>query len=224
MVSTEEVQSMMQQGMTQQQIIENLKQRGSNDQEISMAISQAQIKGAVNSQSADSFPDQGGAPEAGDNFAGMEPSISQQSAPATQQVEQNFDQYNTQQNYSGYYDPNQAQMAGGGYDSYQPYQGAMSPDIISEIAEQVTSEKMSQVRDRLEKVIDFRTTAETKIESLTKRIERIESILDRLQLSLLQKMGEYINDVHDIKTEMQETQKSFKKLAGENKTQKPTSS
>ena len=101
----------------------------------------------------------------------------------------------------------------------------MSTDIISEIAEQVTSEKMSTVRDRLEKVLDFRETTEVKLESLSKRIKHIEMIIDRLQLSLLQKMGEYVNDVHDIKTEMQETQKTFKRLVDDRKDSKrPTSS
>jgi hypothetical protein len=96
---------------------------------------------------------------------------------------------------------------------YQPYQEAMSSDIITEISEQVVTEKLSAMQDKLEKALDFRTVADTKITSLNERLRRIEQILDRLQLSILQKVGDYTNDVRDIKHELLETQKSFKALA-----------
>ena len=67
----------------------------------------------------------------------------------------------------------------------------------------------------MEKSISFRTVAEAKLVNLDDRLRRIEQILDRLQLSLLQKMGNYVNDVSDIRIEMEETQKSFKKLLPE---------
>jgi len=99
------------------------------------------------------------------------------------------------------------------YQQYQPYQEAMSSDVITEISEQVVAEKLSAMQDKLEKALDFRTVAEARITSLNERLRRIEGILDRLQLSILQKVGDYVNDVRDIKQELLETQQSFKAIA-----------
>jgi len=98
------------------------------------------------------------------------------------------------------------------YVQYQPYQETMSSDVITEISEQVVSERLEGIQDKLEQAIDFRTVAEARISSLNERLVRIEKIMDRLQLSLLQKVGEYVNDVSDLKHELGETQKSFKAL------------
>jgi hypothetical protein len=95
---------------------------------------------------------------------------------------------------------------------YQPYQEAISSDIVTEVAEQVVSERLAVLQERLEKAIDFRTTADARLVALEDRLVRIEQIMDRLQLSLLQRMGEYVQDVRDVKQELQETQKSFKAI------------
>ncbi|MBU0466435.1 MAG: hypothetical protein KJ718_03355 [Nanoarchaeota archaeon] len=98
---------------------------------------------------------------------------------------------------------------GGMYPQYQPYQEAMSSDVITEISEQVVSERLSVLQDKLEKVIDMRTVFEANIFSLGERLQRMEKIIDKLQLSILQKVGEYMTDVKDVKKELEETQKSF---------------
>lgn len=96
------------------------------------------------------------------------------------------------------------------YSQYQPYQEAMSSDMITEIAEQVVTEKLAIMQDRLEKAVNFRTVADARISNVNERLKRIEKIIDRLQLSLLQKVGEYMTNVQDLKQELEETQKSFK--------------
>ena len=98
----------------------------------------------------------------------------------------------------------------GGYEQYQPYQESISSDVITEISEQVVSDKLAQIRDNIEKTLDFRNSAETKLESLDDRLKKMEAIINRLQLSVLQKIGDYVNDVQDLKKELIETQKSFK--------------
>ncbi len=95
---------------------------------------------------------------------------------------------------------------------YQQYQETLSSDLISEIAEQVVSEKLSVLQDRFERVLDFKSVAETRVASIDERLRRIEQIIDRLQLSLLQRVGDYMMNVEDLKQEMEETQKSFKAL------------
>ena len=110
-----------------------------------------------------------------------------------------------QQDYSaGYQDPNQQQ----GY-SQQQY-SSMSSDTVNEIAEEVVAEKFFNIKKELEKVIEFRTEVQAKMEYLDERLKRIEKIIDRLQLSVLQKVGDYMTNVEDIKKELDEVQKTFK--------------
>lgn len=98
------------------------------------------------------------------------------------------------------------------YQDYYQYPSNLSSDTITEISEQVVSEKLSLIRDRLEKIIDLKNTFETQISQLDERLKRIEKIIDQLQLSVLQKIGEYASNINDIKHELIETQKSFKVL------------
>lgn len=149
-----------------------------------------------------------------EEYSGMQPSMlgapQAQIQPQTQPMQQYPDQYTTPQEQYG---APQDQYAGyDAYSQYQPYQQQVSSDIITEISEQVVSEKLSSMQDRLEKAIDFRTVAEAKMTSLAERLKRIEEIMDRLQLSILQKVGDYVSDVGDIKKEIRENQESFKAL------------
>lgn len=105
-----------------------------------------------------------------------------------------------------------------GYD-YQDYgNGGFSSDTIAEIAEQVISERISDMRKPIEKVIDFKTTAETRMDSIDERLKRIEKTIHTLQSSVLGKVGEYITNISDIKQELIETQKSFAKIHSHTKT------
>jgi len=97
----------------------------------------------------------------------------------------------------------------GAYPQYQPYQEAMSSDVITEISEQVVSEKLMHMHDKLEKALDMRTVIDAKVSNLDERLKRMEKVIDRIQLSILQKVGEYLTDVKDVKKELEETQKSF---------------
>jgi len=100
------------------------------------------------------------------------------------------------------------------YSQYQQYQPqSINPDTITEISEQVVDEKLAGLRNQIEKSLDIKNSMESKINYLDERMKRIEKILDRLQLSVLQKVGEYISSVGDIKKEIIETQKSFKAMA-----------
>jgi hypothetical protein len=170
-------------------------------------------------------PAPGDAPVQG-GYAGMQPSMLGASEEEDQQQDGEYmqQQPRNQQMGTATYPAEMDYGSGAGnyaadayatdaYQQYQPYQEVMSSDVITEISEQVVTEKLSVMQDKLEKALDFRSVAETRISSLNERLRRIEQILDRLQLSILQKVGDYINDVRDIKHELLETQKSFKAIA-----------
>ena len=111
----------------------------------------------------------------------------------------------SQQQYSGGYG-----QADYGVGQYQPYQEAMSSDIITEISEQVVEDKLSGMREKMEKAINFGNIAESRIMAVDKRLKRIEQIIDTLQISLLQRVSEYVTDIKDIKNEIEETHKTMK--------------
>ena len=98
--------------------------------------------------------------------------------------------------------------------SYDYNQAPLSSDTIMEISEQVVSEKLSDVRKKLEKIASFKTELETKTESIEERLKRVEKIIDTLQSSVLRKVGDYVTNVEDIKHELIETQKTIGKAMG----------
>ena len=102
-------------------------------------------------------------------------------------------------------------------DSYPEYSNygsssSFSADTISEIAEQAVVEKLSSMRNEMDAILDTKSLLDSKINSLDERLKRLEKMIDRIQLSVLQRVGEYVSNVEDIKREMVETQKSFKSL------------
>ncbi len=219
-----DIKKMQAEGKTEQEIIAALRQQGVSAREIVEALSQSKIKEAVAGEQEIAAPSPYGAtpqqaqqepmmPMSGADVIpqqAQEMQPSPQAAPAEQAM-----QYPSPQ-------PAQAQPAQGAYPSYpeyqqypqyQPAQGGISPDTITEISEQVVSEKLSPLRKDIEKVIDLKTTMESKLEYLDERLKRIEKIIDRLNLSIMQKVGDYMTNIDDIKKEIVETQKSFKAMA-----------
>ena len=69
----------------------------------------------------------------------------------------------------------------------------------------------------MDEAISFRNEIETRVNGMDDRLKRIELIIDKLQMSVLEKVGEYVIDVSDIKKELVEMQKSFGALVPEMK-------
>lgn len=235
MALNDDIKLLQQQGKNEIQVRTELLQKGYTSQQVSDGLAQSQIKEAVSGLRSEpnvlSSPEgSGGAGDAagrgplGQNFDGMQPSLflqsgqenTSQSAPGPQVAALSSppaasppEMYAQPYNDEG----DSGQYPSYGAESYQPYQQTMSSDLMADVAEQIVSDKLSYVEEKIDKVLDFRTTAETRIRVLEERLSRIEQILDRLQLSLLHRMGEYVQDVRDIKQELVETQKSFKSIA-----------
>lgn len=207
MTILEDVRGMQQQGFSDEQIIQSLRDKNVPYRDIADALTQSKIKIAVESpetqQENPEYPTQLG--------EGMEPSLMNQEmpqneapqptdyyppAPAPQEYPQQYPQY---QDYPQQYPPEYAQPAA-------------SADMISEISEQIVAEKFSEIRKQLEKVIDLKTGFESKVSYIDERLKRIEKVIDTLQSSVLRKVGDYVTNVQDLKTELVETQKTFAKL------------
>jgi hypothetical protein len=150
--------------------------------------------GAYSAQPGDPYATM--VPETGE-YAGMQPSMLNQPGGEYGQVGQEY--------AGGVQDPYGAEA----YPMYQPYQEAMSSDVITEISEQIVNERLSALQDKIEKILDMRTVVEANMTNLNDRLKRMEKIVDQMQVSILKKVGEYMTDIQDVKKELEETQKSF---------------
>ena len=240
MTTLEEVKSMQNQGIVEEQIVQALREKGRSYREIADALAQSRIKAAV---------EQPLEPEAGNYYPdtqsteGMQQSI-MTLPPAPIQTPQQQEPYQDnspiipqyqeqplpvpmpqsesqpQQYPQSQFSPQtQEQYPSSAYDTSQQYSqsSSISPDIVSEIADQIVTEKFSEIKKHLEKVIDFRTSIDSKVESIDDRLKRIEKVIDTLQSSVLRKVGDYVTNVQDLKSELIETQKTFAKLLPEHK-------
>lgn len=228
----EEIGKMRQAGRSEQDISAVLKQRGFSDEEVSNLVSQTQIKEAIDSSAVPVPTPQAETQDYNQNteyqtpYFGLRPTTEELGSPQMQQQypqesipvpspmgmqeeypPQEYSQQPPQEYPQEYQQPSQE-----GYDygqqQYAP-SSAISSDTITEIAEQVVMEKLSKITKNLEKTLDLKTTLDAKLFNLNERLQRIEKIIDRLQLSILQKVGEYVVNVSDLKKELVETQKSF---------------
>jgi hypothetical protein len=214
----DDIKLMQNEGRSEQEISSALQSRGYAPQEIGNALAQAKIKEAV-AGGANVAPDAsantqtGGAmqPSMLGNSVSDEPQSPELESVGTPQYPPSAQQY-AQPYTTAPVSPQQ------GYGYSDQYYASQSADAISEIAEQIVAERVEKIRQELVRTAESRHLMETKLEYLDERLKKIERVIDRLQLSILQKVGEYMTNVEDLKTEVVETQKSFKSLLASTRT------
>ena len=213
----DDINNMKNQGMQDKEISKRLQEKGASPKTIEDAFNQMRIKKAVSAESS------------GDE--GMEPSIMKAGSPSlyvpkTQEIEHDSEsfyspqpaplpQFNEEPQAPAYGDYNQ--------EEYSPQEGYVEPgmggvadtDTIMEIAEQVFSEKIKREQKQIEILNEFATLAEAKISNDHERIKRIEEIIDKLQIAILEKIGSYGRNLDTIKNEMGMMQESFEKMVPE---------
>lgn len=181
---------MRRQGIPDEEIISQLREQGFSPKEINDALSHSEIKDAVSREnSEDAVP----SPE-GDVYTPQQQNYSpQEQQPATQE-------YYPQENY----------YSQGGY--AQP--AGINSDTIVEISEQVFEEKSKKMKKSVDELNEFKSISQAKIENALDRIKRIEAVIDKLQISILEKIGSYGSNLEGIKKEMSMMQDSFGKMVG----------
>lgn len=212
----EDIKRMQAEGRSEQEIASQLQGRGYAQQEVYEALAQAKIKNAVSGTGENTAGSEEHAmPSAG---GAMQPSMLQSGAtdepPSPElnaQAEYAPAPYPSQAPYAQPYTAAPPGQQGYGYQE-QPYYPGPSTDAITEMVEQIIVERTNVLHQEITKGQETRQLIETKIEYIDDRLKKIERIIDRLQLSVLQKVGEYVGNVEDLKTELVETQKSFKSL------------
>jgi hypothetical protein len=219
MGNVEDIMKLKREGRQDQEIAYILEQRGASQKEIQEALNAAQIKNAISK------------PESPNNYQTISVNNPKESNPS--QIQEMYNPYEPSpmenapsnesapptypEEYQTPY-PQDSQGTPPAQENYSPQEypqysaSSASPELMDELIDQVITQKLSKITDRLEKALDFKNIIETKVDYLQDRLKRIESTIDRLQLSVLQKVGDQLTGLDDIKKEIQETQKSFKSL------------
>ena len=176
MATLDKVSQLQSQGLQDPDIAKKLKDDGHSPQEINDALNQAKIKSAV-SQSPESQMQQQPLQQTAQPIPQQD---HQQFQPPKQQAPQqqepqthNQEQQSQEQEY--FYPESQAY----GEDAFYPQQSAIDPNTITEIAEQVLSEKFEEFKEKTGDVSSLKTEIQDKIENLDERLKRID-----LRLSL----------------------------------------
>ena len=194
MALLDRVAQMQEQGLTDYDIANSLKQEGFSPKEVNDAINQSKIKTAVSQE-----PDyQNGLMQSMQTE--MQPSI----MPSTKEIQEAQMQYQEPQyQETQEYYPQQAQ------EYYQPQIGT---DTITEISEQVVEEKLAGIKKNIGNIAEFKTIVESRIIDLNERLLKIENTIDKLQSAIIGKIGNYGQSIQDINTEMRAMQESFGKV------------
>lgn len=195
----DQVIQMRNQGIPEEEIINHLKDQGVTPKAISDALSQAEIKSAVSSET-----NEAPYPESFNEY----PQTYNANAPYP-----NANVYSpqTQEMPKPYNAPQEEYYPMEGYQEYAPEQG-VSSDTLIEISEQVFAEKIKKIQKQIDILNEFMVLAKTKIENNSERLKRIEETFDRLQSAILEKIGSYGSGLESIKKEMSMMQDSFGKI------------
>lgn len=200
MAALEQVIQMKNQGYSDQDVINELSQQGVSPREINDALKQAQIKNAVSGTDQGMQPSmmEGGEEIPAPSANQYQPATQEQTyAPAPEQA------YAPQEQQQQYYAP---EAAVGGYAP------GIDTDTVMEIADQIFSDKIKKVQTQMDATSQAAILLQTKFDNLSERLKKIETIIDKLQISILEKIGSYGQNLENIKDEMSMMQDSFSKM------------
>jgi len=224
----DDINNMRNQGVSDREISMRLQEKGASPRIIEDAFNQLRIKKAVSAEYS--------------GEEGMEPSIMNENhkydasppapipsslyIPKTQEIGHESEELYAPAPIKGGSQSNEAiespAMYGTEYpqEEYYPQEmygtdqggGVYDTDTLIEIAEQVFSEKIKKEQKELESLKEFATLVETRITNDHERIKRMEEIIDKLQVAILEKIGSYGRNLESIKNEMGMMQESFEKM------------
>jgi len=220
MATLEKVMQMQQQGISDAEISTQLRNDGVSATEIDNSLNQAKIKNAVSpqvgtaptqapqegmqasimpSQPAPTAQTQPQTPPMAEDLSARlsaaaheEESAAftpQQQTPQPPEVyppQEGFSQEQTQQD--DYYQ--QTPQAYSQQDYYAPQPG-MDTETISEIAEQVATEKLNDYKKKVGDIASFKNTIQDKVNDIDDRLKRIEDSIAKLQQAIIGKIGEF---------------------------------
>ncbi len=203
----EQVMQMKEKGIPENEILGTLQEKGVAPKAIQDALSQAQIKQAVSEKEDSENGPPVPKPPVPSPYVPKTKEISEEEiyVPKPQETpkQESYPQYPPEQPQQFYQQEN--------YGSYPEIEEDNTNTLI-EISEQVFSEKIQKIQKQVENFNEFKALAQIKIESSEKRLQRMENMIDKLQISILEKIGSYGENLGNIKKEMSMMQDSFTKM------------
>jgi len=217
MGTLEKVMQMRQQGSTDPQIIDSLKQEGISPKEINDALSQSQVKSALtNEQNIQGNMTSVTSDMSQQNMQNMIPSMTEssqatmpsskpetssenmsinmmapQSAPGT--IQPTYPMQNTmpmlQETIQPTYPMQETQQYQYPEYQYTEYQNQGDIGTINEIAEQIVEEKTSSLKKQISSFKKFQEEIALDVEKLNERLTKIENTLNDIQSAILGKVG-----------------------------------
>ncbi len=185
------VLSMKQQGLTNNQIVQNLQRQGYEAHDIFDAMNQADIKGGVGGiPSGGQYPDMPAvdnpiqAPQP-QGFQPQPPPPPAMGAPAPPPL-------------------NQAQPA--------YFNQSSDKERIEEIAESIIDEKWSDLMKSVEKIIAWKEKTESEIAKIHQEFDNLKESFANLQKGILGKVSEYDTHIASVGTEIKALEKVFQKI------------
>lgn len=219
MGALDQIRQMRREGFSEQEISDNLQEQGISPNSITDAFSQARIKEVVEGenemQENDFTPEEGTAVSSFEESSLGEIPL----GPGTPSPFSTPKTYAPQEMPPAqYYSPQEpAYSQPPETESYSPQEGyeesreGFGTDTIIEVAEQVFEEKIKKLSQQISNFKEFSTIAETKFSNFENRLKKIESIIETLQIKILEKVGSYGDGLESIKKEMTMMQDSFSK-------------
>jgi triacylglycerol esterase/lipase EstA (alpha/beta hydrolase family) len=200
---------MKSQGRSDSEIINDLKEQGIPPKMIQEAMAQAQIKEVVTKREMDDMQQsimnrqQLNQQETYEDYPADQ--TMQAPAPDAYYDQGQFAQQDMYSYPQGDYPQDQQQQ-------YYSYSGTTDTGTLIEIAEQVFTDKIKKIEKQIEALNEFKVLTDTRLNTAEERLKRIETMIDKLQISILEKIGGYGDNLDSIKKEMSMMQDSFAKV------------
>ncbi len=186
-IPVDHVISMRSQGLSNNQVIQNLQRAGYSVDLINNAINQADIKEGI---VATPFQMNAGASTMPSSRGGnpMYPMSSQQMEM-----------------------PNQGSQSMGGFSGGSSGDG-QTEERIQEIAEAIIEEKWAELITNVNKILDWKDATETRIARIEQAMQDMKDSFDRLHEGVLGKISDYDHGLQDVGTEIKALEKVFQKI------------
>ena len=201
----EQIDQMKQEGFKDSQIFQNLREQGFSPKQINEALEQSNIKSAVYNDSQ----------QQGEMQPSIMPPVSQETEEpqfAEGAYSAATEEYSSQQMPQESYGLEQPGYSGYSEYGYQTAGAGTDIETITEISHQIVDEKLEKIKKQIQEISKIKTELQSKTENIDERLKRIEMGIDRLQTTILGKIGEYWRGISDLKEEMHATQESFSKV------------
>jgi hypothetical protein len=192
----DQVKNMRAQGLDDNQIIQSLQRDGYTSSQIFDALNQADLVSGAPQQ----------APTPPQTQAAVPPAQTSP-APPPAQPEPDYSQ--------SYAQPSQpAQDYGPAY-SQPAYDQPQDTTNTEELVEAIIEEKWNELLKDINKIIEWKSKTEGKIDALNKRIDDLKASFDKLHQAIAGKLSQYDKNVLNVDAQLKAMEKVFSKILPE---------